>query len=221
MLKVWTRWIVRSMLSILLISSLTVFANWRLMDIYMNRILDKIASSDDAASVIGRITQDRDGNMNSPPDDGRMVSSQGEEAAGTDVAVRDEAVLDDIADRANSTEMFDDHDLEEDQQVPKEATPVFGWDIDDQVLPGGDTEKWAMSAEEFALRQEQMTEEDKLAVLSLLFSRLPQHEVQNISYLLEDGLTVEESEEIYHILREYLEEEELQDLANMIRKYEF
>lgn len=198
-----------------MISSVTVFANWRLMDVYMNRILDRIASIDGASSVFERITQDNDDSeTQSVSGDVRIRGDELPEDTTTDGAVGD----DEAADRADSTDMFQDHD--EDQEVPKEATPVFGWGLEGE-LSGGDAEEWAMSAEEFAMRQEQMTEEDKLAILSLLFSRLPQHEVQNMSYLLEDGLTAEESVEITRILGEYLEEEELQELANMILKYEF
>lgn len=90
------------------------------------------------------------------------------------------------------------------------------WDGDDLAFD----DEIVMTTEEFMARQNLLTEEDKIAIFTMLFTKLPQHEFQNLSYWLEDGVTKGEMEDIYRMLGQYLTKEELEQLTKIIQKYE-
>ncbi|UUZ82530.1 hypothetical protein LJK88_50795 [Paenibacillus sp. P26] len=47
-----------------------------------------------------------------------------------------------------------------------------------------------MSGEDFTKRKEQLSSENKAKIFSMLTTRVPEAEIQKISMLMEDGLTV-------------------------------
>lgn len=83
----------------------------------------------------------------------------------------------------------------------------------------GSKEQIVISAEQFQEKREKLSEEDKNAVFSLLISRLPEEELQQLSTKLEDGLTNAELVEIEKIVERYVKPEELEQLMAIVNKY--
>lgn len=80
-------------------------------------------------------------------------------------------------------------------------------------------DKVVMSAEQFQTKREKLSEEDKKTVFSLLISRLPQEELQQMSTMIEDGITSAELSEIEKIVENYLKPDEFEKIIGIVNKY--
>jgi len=98
-----------------------------------------------------------------------------------------------------------------------DAVQVFGYLLEEDLARG---DGLVMSSDELASWQDSMSEEDKLTIFTTVMAKLPQDEYQNLSYLLEAGLTAEETVQIYEILGRYLTDEEMIEIVNILHKYE-
>lgn len=224
---------IRSIISVLFISSITVFTTWKLTESYMKRYVDELgvpesvqrmevgellaivsdarneAPSSDL-SPIERITQGSETPPLTQPQGEREEPSVDEQ----DLASQDE---DAMTEQEVSQDDTDDVDGVDDEAIP-DAVPVFGTDLveeESEML-----QEFALSTEQFVAMQDQLSTEDKSAIFTILFTKVPQHEFQHLSFILEEGITTEESLEIARILQQYLTEDELQELSSIIQKYE-
>lgn len=89
-----------------------------------------------------------------------------------------------------------------------DALPVFG----QVILP----DALVMSAEQFNDRRKNLTETDKRDMFALFFNKLPQEELQRLSLLLEDGITADEADTIMEVMTTYLEQNEVNRLLQIL-----
>ncbi len=75
------------------------------------------------------------------------------------------------------------------------------------------------SADEFNHFRDQLSEEDKMIIFSLIISNVPAHEVQKLSHLMEDGISEEDITEMENVMRMYLDEEDYDQLIQMFNGY--
>lgn len=86
---------------------------------------------------------------------------------------------------------------------------------------GGEADKKTIvSSESVTSTKDKMSNDDKMKVFSLLVSKLPPTEVQNISRLMEDGITQEELNEINTIVLKYMTQEEYNQMVGILEKYQ-
>jgi hypothetical protein len=78
---------------------------------------------------------------------------------------------------------------------------------------------WVISTEDFAKKKDMLSSEDKMKIFTLVVSKLPQNEVQQLSTILEGGITAVEMKEVDQILQKYLKKEEYQQLLDILSKY--
>lgn len=102
-------------------------------------------------------------------------------------------------------------------QSPKDDDAVAAW-AQSGSGAAREKDKVVMSEEQFLAKRNQLSEEDKANVFSLL-SRLPQEALLHISTMLEDGLTAAEIQEIEKIVEQYLKPDELAKLMEIVNKY--
>lgn len=76
--------------------------------------------------------------------------------------------------------------------------------------------KVIISAEDVSRIRDEMSDEDKLRVFSLLAYKLPEAEVQVISTMIERGITEEEALEIQDRLKLYLTDQEYEELLTLL-----
>lgn len=100
-------------------------------------------------------------------------------------------------------------------RVPEDAVAVWSRHSE-EAKPPEKERKIVVSSEEFTKKKEQLSEENKVKIFSLLVSRVPQEEMQRISAILEDGITAAELKELEELLQRYLEPEEYQQLQSLI-----
>jgi hypothetical protein len=76
-----------------------------------------------------------------------------------------------------------------------------------------------ISTEDFAKKKDMLSSEDKMKIFTLVVSKLPQNEVQQLSTILEGGITAVEMKEVDQILQKYVKKEEYQQLLDILSKY--
>lgn len=77
-----------------------------------------------------------------------------------------------------------------------------------------------LSTEALQSTKDKISAEDKMKLFSMVYTKLPPAEFQNISRLMEDGITQTELSEMETIVRKHLTKEEFQQLMNILGKYE-
>lgn len=101
----------------------------------------------------------------------------------------------------------------------QDALPV--WSQSSSGAGQGQEEKrTVLSTEALQSTKDKISAEDKMKLFSMVYSKLPTAEFQNISRLMEDGITQAELSEMETIVRKYLTKEEFDQLLNILGKYE-
>lgn len=77
----------------------------------------------------------------------------------------------------------------------------------------------AMSAEQLNAAKNEMSEADKEQLFGTVMTKLPQTAWQQISKLMEDGLTAQEMTEVKQLLAQYLSRSEYDDMMRILSKY--
>ncbi|MBP1153282.1 MULTISPECIES: hypothetical protein [unclassified Paenibacillus] len=106
-------------------------------------------------------------------------------------------------------------DLVDPYRVPEDAVAVWNRQSEQAELPE-EERRVVVSSEEFAEKKEQLSEENKAKIFSILISRLPQEEMQRISVIMEDGITAAELKELQQLFQAHLKPGEYQQLQSLI-----
>jgi hypothetical protein len=88
------------------------------------------------------------------------------------------------------------------------------------IVAQSTTASAVMSKEEIKQQEQALTAKEKMDILSLLISKMPQGEVEAMFDLISDGLTEQEAVQIDALLQKYLNEQEYQFISQIIQKYE-
>jgi hypothetical protein len=78
--------------------------------------------------------------------------------------------------------------------------------------------KMVISAQEFYSEKEKLSDDDKMKVFTILVENLPPDQLQQISQLVEDGITETELQKIDGILRQYVSNADYETLMNILDK---
>lgn len=81
-------------------------------------------------------------------------------------------------------------------------------------------EKTVFSSDFLSSAKDNMSNDDKVKLFTLLVSKLPATEVQSISQLMEGGITQEELVQLDGIIRKYLTQEEYKQVLAILEKYQ-
>lgn len=103
-----------------------------------------------------------------------------------------------------------------DQEAPVEAGSDIGHSSEDSLIEGAET---AVTTDEMLDVKDEMSQADKDQIFSLLMLKLPQEALQNISFLMEEGLTEDELIQIQQLLAQYLDPEEYDSMMEILKKY--
>lgn len=226
-MRVWL-WLMKQMVTIAIVCFLTITMTIVVINAFTERIMGSIGLQlDDAkltyAHVIAHITgQERtikQGDKQGEPQDGQGLIEQGKhDPTRADVrqgeqpvtAEREVGMTDAEAERAEfeTEEEHAEHEAEEESAEPEgeAAIPVWGQQRDDIVF----------TMEQFNMKREQLSSEDKLTIFAIIVENIPPEEVQVLSTIMEDGITNEELAEIETMLRHYLDDESYEQLMELI-----
>lgn len=101
-----------------------------------------------------------------------------------------------------------------------DAVPAWTQEsVTDEIIDSDKDKVIVMSAEDFNRKKDLLTDEDKMEVFSILISKLPQDEMQQISEFVEDGITKEELQQAEVIIEQFVKDEEYDRLMEILNKY--
>lgn len=82
------------------------------------------------------------------------------------------------------------------------------------------SDKTLFSSDFLSSTKDNMSNDDKVKLFTLLVSKLPAAEVQSISQLMENGITQEELVQLDKIIRRHLTQEEYKQVVAILEKYQ-
>lgn len=80
-------------------------------------------------------------------------------------------------------------------------------------------EQLLLTTEQLQRTKDKLSDDDKMKIFTLLVSKLPQKELQDISLLVEDGITGEELKQMEGIVEKHLTPPEYKQLLTILEKY--
>ncbi|MBB3110891.1 hypothetical protein FHS18_002958 [Paenibacillus phyllosphaerae] len=95
------------------------------------------------------------------------------------------------------------------------ATADDGASALDEASEGG----VAMSTEEINAAKSQISDADKAELFNVMMTKLPQEAWQNISTMMEEGLTEVEMTDVQQLIAQYLSREEYDRMMEILKKY--
>lgn len=90
------------------------------------------------------------------------------------------------------------------------------WDEGETIEAWGRSEEIIFSIEQFNNKKDQLSDEDKLRIFTIVIENIPPEEVQVLSTMMEDGITNEEMESIDAMLKRFLDEHDYEELLTII-----
>jgi hypothetical protein len=205
-------WLSKLAVSAVLISSLSVFTSWYIVNTYLKSVLDQMninipEKHYQFSDFLSRLS-----------DEVHTIALSGKAPDSSDLSA---------AKRSDNRE--------NEQRPPSEEEPGTAADkakepTGDAAVPAWNQQLYEsqaeqqqqdiiMSAEEFSQKKEQLTNEDKMKIFSILFSKLPQQDMQKISLIMENGITRDELKQVDRIISQHLDRSEYDQLLAILNKY--
>jgi hypothetical protein len=118
----------------------------------------------------------------------------------------------------------------EPKKVPEDAVAVWGQVSTNQQSAGSlqqnvqsiqaqEMESVLLSEGDFQKIKEQISDEDKMKIFSLVMNRIPAEDLQSLSTFVENGLTGEELKQVEELVKRRLKSEEYEQILSIINKY--
>ncbi|MFC5450617.1 hypothetical protein [Paenibacillus aestuarii] len=215
------RWLVKIAVGTVLVTTLTIFTTWYVVNMAVEDIFrqfnlpamgKKVQFSEFAARMAAElnIVKPREGGEQAnatPKPTPTPAPSQGASPSPTSVGTI--GGVQPSGSGANSATGASN-------QAEEDAVAVMG-----RAQTDADAQKKdiVISTEDFAKKKDALSSDDKMKIFSLIYSKLPQSEVQHFSAILEDGITADELKEVDQTLKKYLNEQEYKQLMDIINKY--
>lgn len=89
----------------------------------------------------------------------------------------------------------------------------------EQGNSSAESQKLIVTPSDLAKKKDSMSAQDKQRVLSILAAKVPQQDMDKISFLMEDGITADKLNQIQALLQKSLKPEEYKELVSIIQKY--
>jgi hypothetical protein len=197
----------KAILSVVIISGLTLYATWVTVQTYVEKVLAQyhVSTGEQKTAISDFIVQLSD-NFNQlevttphPADELGKVKTDVNVKSSPSPTPKEEAAVSSVK--------------------SEDAVPAWTQGSGDKELKVDEQKKLVMSAEQFYQKKELLSDEDKMKIFSLLASRIPQNDLQQISKVVEDGITPDELTQVQGLVEKYLKPAEYKELLNIIQKY--
>lgn len=229
-------WLAKAVLTATLVSLIAVATTWVTVNIFLDKLLSQFEAASGIRVELSEVLAQLSGFGNSlltPQLDKKASMGEREQqrsdSIGHDDSNRspDDSIGDDPGDASQeqssgpaNEQRGDEEDDPANDHVPDDAIPVWsGQTQTDSQKAGSAGDQILITGEQFIQVRDQMSNDDKMKIFALLFQKLPQQEIQNLSVLMEDGITGEELEQIDGIVSQYLSEEEYEEIKQLLSKY--
>ncbi|WP_145027550.1 hypothetical protein [Paenibacillus sp. Y412MC10] len=104
--------------------------------------------------------------------------------------------------------------------TPDDALPVMGQGLSESAMGGQSAadQQVVISPDEMIQKKDELTATEKEQIFNILMKKLPQSEMQKISAAMEDGLTEQELSTIEDTISKYLTKEEYAALSKLLEQ---
>ncbi|MDP4096429.1 hypothetical protein OIN60_06565 [Paenibacillus sp. P96] len=209
----WVGWLVKTGLTVVLISGLTVLTTGMVVNAYLKSLLDSFNIQLENEPAIGLNVFGGGLFGNQQPDNSTSESAvtggsgeTGSEPAGQKPPAEPSS-----------------------EEVPDDALPVMGSGEDETTsqeeagVGGTDTtatggEELVMTPGEITEKKDKLPEEEKQQIFNMLMNKLPAEDMQQISVAMEDGLTETELQEIEQVIAKRMTTEEYTKLMELLKE---
>lgn len=205
-------WLIKTAVTIVLISSLTVYTTYYIVDGYIQQLLGQMnIQVEGLGAAPDRLIADLFGFGGSGGRQDRLASQDGKSRAdGSNSGSQEELPNSTHEDQGDSPANSGD-------TPPDHALPVMGQSLEEDPIEQGGI---VLSPQDLSERKRQLSAEDRTDLMALLLSKLPQEELQQISIYMEDGLTETELRAIEQLIAKHLTEEEYHQVIEIFGKYD-
>jgi hypothetical protein len=210
-------WLLRLMLTVVLISGLTIYTTYYIVDGYIQQLLRQLQIQAEGPGLnpaewmtgwLGLNSGQKGNQGEGPKENGGQTGGPSENGSGNEPKGESG---DAAAEHGGALQPEENAVSEED-----DALPVMGRSTDE---PPEGQDPIVMSEEELKEKKNQLSAEDKALLMDLLLSKLPEDELLQISAYLEDGLTGSEMRNIQQVIAKHLNEDEYEQVMAIIDKY--
>lgn len=243
-----TRWLVKTVLTVILISGLTVLTTGAIVNSYVQSLLAsfnitlegqslslgsmmkgmlgfKSGNSADKADETGGQedapkTADKKDTSGSSESDGSTGSLTGDSIGSSGSSGSGSANTE--TDESGASEKAGTGGTKPGNgEAPIDALPVMGQGLLGESAAGSQSaqdQQVVISPDDVAKKKQELTNSEKEQIFTILMTKLPQPEMQKISTAMEDGLTEQELQAIEDSIAEYLNTEEFNVLKQMLEQ---
>lgn len=211
-------WLGKMTMTAVFVFTVAIFAVWMGAQTYVDKLLaqnqlangmKQIEFSEYLSELTGRLNI-----IKQPPNKQEKNGPSGSEETGSQAAEGPKP------DGTNSSVKGDGEGrLPADAPKGGGALPVWNQSRNNASSSAEQRKKVMLSVEDLQKLKETISSEDKMKIFTLLTSRLPQNEIQEISQLVENGVTEEKLARIQSIIEQYLKPNEYQQLFEILDKY--
>ncbi|MFB5762681.1 hypothetical protein [Paenibacillus medicaginis] len=207
----WLGWLVKTGLTVVLISGLTMLTTGMVVTAYVKSLLESFNIQLENEPAIG--LNGFGGSLfgGKQPDTGTTESAGLSGSGATD-----------------STSVQENEPVKSSsEEVPDDALPVMG-SSQDEAAPqedagetaGAETdgEDLVMTSGEIAEKKNSLPEAEKQEIFTMLMNKLPAEDMQRISAAMEDGLTETELQEIEQVIAKRMTTEEYTKLMKLLKE---
>lgn len=220
-----TRWLVKTVLTVLLISGLTIMTTGLIVNSYVQSLLSSFNITLEGPSFgFGSMMK---GLFGLSGGGGEDKKADQEEAAKTPEEPDGKSPTDDNDSASGETDGSESGGVSgsdgtgegaaEQEKAPDNAFPVMGRDLPGDTGTGSaSTQAEEQSGTDGLQKKRELTGSEKEQIFNMLITKLPPAELQKISGAMEDGLTEDESKAIEASISRYLNAEEYNALKPML-----
>jgi hypothetical protein len=200
-------WLSKVILSVLLISTLTVFTTGWVVNAYIKTMLASYNIQLPGESFgLGTMLQGMIG-----------------------VTAKDTEVVKEVKEVTEKEEDPSEPDVDQvpsDEEAPADALPVMGESYTEEAADAeqqeqqeqlGQDQKVAVTVDEMARKKDDLIASDKEEIFNILMTKVPQEQIQEITVAMENGLTEQELKQVENTLSEYLNKDEYAKLITLLK----
>ncbi|MWV46202.1 hypothetical protein GRF59_21580 [Paenibacillus sp. HJL G12] len=239
-----TRWLIKVVLTVALISGLTVMTTGVIVNSYVQSLLSSFNITLEGQSLslgsmmkgmlgfksggsADKTSETKDNAQTPEKKDTADLSGSNDKSSltGGSVGTSDSDISSSgenkPADGSTDGSRGTDANSAESGEAPDNAVPVMGQGLIGQSAAESQSaqdQQVLISPDDVAKKKQELTTSEKEQIFSILMTKLPQAEMQKISSAMEDGLTEDELKTIEDSISKYLSTEEYNVLKGMLEQ---
>lgn len=219
------KWLAKLAFVVLLVSGLTVITTWYIVQAMIDNVLKQIPADSAVARIDWRDVAAQFLSGLDTSDGARSAGGQASREPGAGGETGSPAAGDGMNETgtglADVSETDGDGDGAErgggvSPRGEEDAVPVWGGRNSLQQGADAKREEIVFSVEEWERLQNELDENEKMRILTLIMQKIPTDALQQWSQIMENGVTQRELDELEKIANEYLTPEEVDELTELL-----